>query len=372
MQTRRRGLPCCDRCGGPGIAARVARRPLLMSAVLGHHTGRPAAGGPALGFPADQPVSARAAPGGGHWPSGVPRDGAAPGGSHGLACVVTGIVLDASPQILVIGAGAGERRLVLPADAAVWRGGSAEPTALRAGETVTARLLPGRRDVAGKIWAGIGRVTGTIVTAEPGCLLVDEGTTRQRQAVAISSRAASRIQVRFPRLQPGSLIDVIGLRRDGVLEALVPATAQPSYLASRVSRPRWAARPAGGVLSGSATWHEPAPGEHSEGAAYPAVDAADGCQETAATGGSCSVLPYLAVGSRLPIRNDCNGASAVLAVTGCAAAARLFHDRCLTCDTSPRGRIADLTLASFAAMGGDLERGCFNATVTLGGRGMTR
>jgi hypothetical protein len=38
----------------------------------------------------------------------------------------------------------------------------------------------------------------------------------------------------------------------------------------------------------------------------------------------------------------------------------------VTCGTSPRGRIADLPMASFVAMGGDLERGCFNATVSLG------
>ena len=56
----------------------------------------------------------------------------------------------------------------------------------------------------------------------------------------------------------------------------------------------------------------------------------------------------------------------MLRVSGCAATAQLFCDRCVTCGTSPRGRIADLPMASFVAMGGDLERGCFNATVSLG------
>jgi hypothetical protein len=46
--------------------------------------------------------------------------------------------------------------------------------------------------------------------------------------------------------------------------------------------------------------------------------------------------------------------------------ARLFNDRCVVCATSPRGRIADLTVASFVALGGDLEAGCFNATLTIG------
>jgi len=67
----------------------------------------------------------------------------------------------------------------------------------------------------------------------------------------------------------------------------------------------------------------------------------------------------------LSVRNECTGAARVLPVTSCGAAARVFHDRCLTCGTSPRGRVADLTLLSFAELGGDLERACFNATVTV-------
>jgi len=68
----------------------------------------------------------------------------------------------------------------------------------------------------------------------------------------------------------------------------------------------------------------------------------------------------------LHIRNDCTASACKLPVTACAAIARLFNDRCVTCGTSPRGRIADLTMASFIALGGELERGCFNATVTMG------
>ncbi len=77
-------------------------------------------------------------------------------------------------------------------------------------------------------------------------------------------------------------------------------------------------------------------------------------------------MPYLAIGSVLRVRNECTGCDCVLPVTGCAAMARLFNDRCVTCGTSPRGRIADLTLASFVALGGELDRGCFNATITIG------
>jgi hypothetical protein len=44
--------------------------------------------------------------------------------------------------------------------------------------------------------------------------------------------------------------------------------------------------------------------------------------------------------------------------------AREFCDRCVTCGTSPKGRIADLTMAAFVELGGNLEDGCFNATLT--------
>jgi hypothetical protein len=53
-------------------------------------------------------------------------------------------------------------------------------------------------------------------------------------------------------------------------------------------------------------------------------------------------------------------------VTGCAAVATRFHDRCLACGASPRGRIAELTVASFVALGGELEQGCFNGTIETG------
>jgi hypothetical protein len=103
------------------------------------------------------------------------------------------------------------------------------------------------------------------------------------------------------------------------------------------------------------------------------VDPATGCAEDRAAGlppGQAPAyrsLPYLAIGSALAVRNECAGISCTLPVTGCAPVARLFNDRCVACRTSPRGRLADLTMASFVALGGELELGCFNATITIGG-----
>jgi hypothetical protein len=123
------------------------------------------------------------------------------------------------------------------------------------------------------------------------------------------------------------------------------------------------------TISGSVTWHDPVdepPGLL--GVSYPALDPGSGCAEDPV--GSVAPqfvrMPYLAVGSVLQVSNDCTGSSCMLSVTGCAAIARLFNDRCVTCGTSPRGRVADLTQASFIALGGELDRGCFNATITIG------
>jgi hypothetical protein len=102
--------------------------------------------------------------------------------------------------------------------------------------------------------------------------------------------------------------------------------------------------------------------------AYPALDPETGCAEAAVNGSQHGFarMPYLAIGSVLRVRNECTGKDCLTSVTGCAAISRLFNDRCVTCDTSPRGRVADLTIASFIALGGELERGCFNATITIG------
>jgi hypothetical protein len=286
--------------------------------------------------------------------------------------------------------------------------------------------------VADRIWAEIGRVTGTIVERDAGTLLVDEGTEQGRKILVIPEQASGRIQVRFPRLQPGYLVDVIGLRRPGFVEALIPATSQPPYRADQLPSPPLISGHIPDTISGTATWHEP--GEEPEdliGLAYPALDPETGCEghsllpvrdepgpaadpgrshsgrhtraSLARTGAGqpegrypaaadrhrhgsgeahdadqfavdphlagpgCVRLPYLSVGSVLRIRNDCAQQSRELPVTSCGAAARLFCDRCVTCGTSPRGRVADLTMSAFVDLGGELDRGCFNATITIGG-----
>src|ERR1700761_9239850 len=344
---------------------------------------------------------------------------------------VIGTVLDVSPHVLVLQTAGGEERLTLAASTAAWRGGPVAPAALRQGDRAIVKRNYVRNTVADRIWAEIGRVTGTIVERDSGTLLVDEGRDHGRKILVIPEPAAGRIQVRFPRLQPGYLIDVIGLRRPGFVEGLVPATSQPPYRADQPPSPPLISGGIPHTISGTATWHEA--GEEPEdllGLAYPALDPETGCeghglapahddlgpvaaesgrghpgrhtraslartspahldsQYVAAAGhGPCSgasradryavdphqagpgcvQLPYLSLGSVLRVRNDCAQRARELPVTSCGAAARLFCDRCVTCGTSPRGRVADLTMSAFVDLGGELERGCFNATITIGG-----
>jgi hypothetical protein len=302
-----------------------------------------------------------------------------------LAYTVTGRILDASPQILVLSTNQGEQRFPLSAAAKAWRGGPVSPAALRHGDhAIVRRSLPGG-PVVDRIWAEVGRVTGTIIEREgPVTLLVDEGPAKGRKIVIISAKTAGRIQVRFPRLEPGYLIDVIGLKHEGFLQALIPATSQPPYRADRPPAPPLISGHVPDPVSGTAVWHEP--GEEPQGLfglAYPALDPETSCERVAAappscsgdlhavdphaTGPGCVRLPYLSVGSMLRLRNDCTGRIRFLPVTGCGATARLFCDRCVTCGTSQKGRIADLTMAAFVELGGALETGCFNATMTIGG-----
>ena len=193
--------------------------------------------------------------------------------------VVIGTVLDVSPHVLVLQTAAGEERLTLAASTAAWRGGAVPPAALKQGDKAIVKRNYSRATVADRIWAEIGRVTGTIVERDAGTLLVDEGTEKGRKILVIPPRAAGRIQVRFPRLQPGYLIDVIGLRRPGFVEGVIPATSQPPYRADHPPSPPMVSGHIPASISGTATWHEA--GEEPEdllGVAYPALDPETGCE----------------------------------------------------------------------------------------------
>jgi len=285
--------------------------------------------------------------------------------------IVTGQVADVSPHIVVLDTAQGEQRITLSPCTTAWRGATVPPAGLRAGDVAIVRRHA-KRNVAERIWAQIGRVSGTIIETDGTALLIDQGPARRSRGIVLIDKGSLRkIQVRFPRLEPGYLIDVIGLRQQGYLRALAPATSQPPYRADHPPAPPLTSGRIPVPVSGTAVWHEP--GEEPPGLlglAYPALDPETNCERDVApakhaTGPGCVRLPYLSLGSAVRIRNECAGRSAVLPVTSCGAAARLFCDRCVECGTSPRGRIADLTMTAFVELGGNLEDGCFNATLAI-------
>jgi hypothetical protein len=290
--------------------------------------------------------------------------------SPGERTVVSGQVIDVSPHVLTLWTSSGEQRLTLTPDTKAWRGGPAAPASLRHNDDVILRTARHPQAVE-RIWAQIGRVTGTITESRGRELVVDEGPARGRRLVLIDKNSMRQIQVRFPRIAPGYLIDVIGLRRPGHLLAMTPATAQPPYRADHPPAPPLVNGHVPDQISGTAVWHEP--GRESPslyGVAYPALDPETGCeshgqQDPHSTGPGCVRLPYLSVGSAVSVRNECTGVTATVPVTSCGAASRLFCDRCVECGTSPRGRVADLTMTAFAELGGNLNDGCFNATLIV-------
>jgi hypothetical protein len=368
------GFACCNRCastppdgrssaasdpaGSVSLAgaAAVARRRLLKAAVLRRPQAESVPGGRQTDVVDLAPDDA-----------GSQSVGFAD--AFQLPRTVWGTIQDASPHVLVLNEGSRVQRFALTPDTVAWCGTQLEPASLLQGDKAIVRLHPFGRNVADRIWANIGRVTGIISERSGNQLLVNEGATREVQVITLQPRSLGRIQVRFPTLEPGYLVDIIGIRKRDELIGMIPATSQPAYPAQRLPAPPLVSRHVPDSIAGSATWHEPRdepPGIL--GVFYPALDPETGCCEDLAGGvrQGYSRMPYLAIGSVLRVRNDCTGSSCLMPVTGCTPIGRLFNDRCVTCGTSPRGRVADLTPASFIALGGELERGCFNATITIG------
>lgn len=275
--------------------------------------------------------------------------------------VVAGLILEAGPHLLVLADAHGnEIRQPISDQTATWYAGKADHSALQPGRWAIVRPTPDG-SAADRVWVDIVRASGTIVTRDRTKVEIDEGPHRGRTNVIIPARALSHILVRHPNLEPGYLFDVIGVRSDGGIVAVRPGAPQPSYTADRVPKPR-PVQPVPHVLAGTATWFGGL--NECRWAAYPALDpSSGGCP---AAHGGCARLPYLSLGSELLVRNECSGRSATIAVAQCGCVAARFCDRCVQCGTSPRGRIVELSAASFVDLGGDLDEGCFNVTVRVG------
>src|ERR687896_1289623 len=141
-----------------------------------------------------------------------------PGTDTSPLTATSGLILDASPHLLVIATSSGaEARLAMSDDTSVWYAGKAGPSALRAGRRAIVRPTADGL-AAERIWVDIVRATGTIVTLHGAELDVDEGPHRGRTHVTIPPHTLSHVMVRHPHFEPGYLIDVIGIRSaDGVI-----------------------------------------------------------------------------------------------------------------------------------------------------------
>lgn len=275
-----------------------------------------------------------------------------------------GRIVDVNAHRLILENTAGEEeRLVIAPWATAWRGREVSPAELPAGAHVIVRLIP-QGGAVERIWADVTRLTGTILGVSGGRDLsveLDCGPHRGRRTVAVPYRVSGRIRVRHPKLEPGYLFDAIGILEEGEPVACLPATSQPPYRAGSAPTPPPGYGETQPTISGTAVWSDGV--EAADGVAYPMLEQADaGC---AAAGRSCAGLPYLALGSRLRVRNVCARRSAVLPVVACGCVAGHFCDRCVECDTSPRGRIVEVTPVSFAGLGGELTKGCFIVRIGL-------
>ncbi|WP_433351614.1 hypothetical protein ACQP25_01100 [Microtetraspora malaysiensis] len=274
---------------------------------------------------------------------------------------ISGQILDATPHLLVIEDDRGqEERLVIAPWATAWRGGPIPPDRLPAGSRVIIRTRSGR--VADCVWADMTRMTGIILDVSGRRDLtveIDSGPHRGRRSVVIPYPATGRLLVRHPKLEPGYLFDAIGTVQDGAALAQVPATSQPPYRANAVPAPPPAFGGTRSRISGTAVWSDHA----DDGAAYPMLESSDtGCDQGVVPGVR---LPYLSLGSMLVVRNVCGRRATTVPIVACGCMAARFYDRCVDCETSPRGRIVELSALSYVRLGGDLTKGCFNAQVGL-------
>ncbi|WP_308286916.1 hypothetical protein [Actinomadura parmotrematis] len=274
-------------------------------------------------------------------------------------------MLDASPHLLVLHTADGERRLAMTGETSVRHGGlSGGLAALTAGCSVVVRQAP-QGPAAERLWVEPARIAGTILACGRGTVEVEMGPHRGRATVVVPPAARGPVQVRHPRLEPGFLFDAICVRTPDGPRAVRPGTPQPAH---RAGRPAAASRsaPAAELVQGTVTWFGDCVSAPGRGAAYPAVDPEGDAGGCAAAPRGCVPLPYLSLGSEIGVHNECGGHEGTVPVTECGCAAARWCDRCVECGTSPRGRLAELTPEAFVALGGDLEKGCFNAVLRPG------
>ena len=259
-----------------------------------------------------------------------------------------------------------------------WLGARTSPSALRAGDPVIIRHRD-RADAATR-----RRAAASPSASGPGSAGSRARSSRRTDGSSWSTRgstagAPQRVVIAAARRAPGpGALPQAGTRlparrhrhpaRRRHLLAVAPATAQPPYRAGHPPAAAPGRRPL------------PAPDQRNGGLARARRRAAPACSGSA-TPRSTRRPTAPQPGRRrhgvrpaaVPVARQRRARQQrVRRPRGRAAGHELtapwrrqFCDRCVECGTSPKGRVADLTMAAFVELGGNLEDGCFNATLTL-------
>ncbi len=111
--------------------------------------------------------------------------------------VATGVITEVREDAIVLDGPGGTEHFTVSPGTVTWLGARTAPSALRSGDQVIIRhrlldaATPMRR-LAERIWARIGRVTGTIVAAQGREFLVDAGRTDGSLRHVVVAAAAAR------------------------------------------------------------------------------------------------------------------------------------------------------------------------------------
>lgn len=126
------------------------------------------------------------------------------------ASVLTGVIATVRDDTLVLEGRHGTESVTVSPTTVTWLGARAAASVLRPGDPVIVRhrtsgAYPRTPRLAERIWARIGRVTGTIVAVDGREILVDAGRhDRQPRRVVIATAAQRQIEVRFPSSRPAT------------------------------------------------------------------------------------------------------------------------------------------------------------------------
>jgi hypothetical protein len=295
--------------------------------------------------------------------------------------------------------GTGRRVMQLTAATSIWKGGESLPAALRPGDDLMVKWLPGD-GLALRVWSNLTRVEGVVRSAGRSRLVLRfERPNRTHYDVAVEvARDALFGDFTTQSLGGGRTVSK-GMYADVIGEALPDGRVRGTLLyvhdgsagQAAPAGPQAQAPAADGgaalaTYSGNATWFACSSGagrcgtcstSRSDQAAWPALDTCGCCGSSCCDcSRGCKNQVYLRCGSAASVTSVCNSRTKTVYVADCGPCQRA---NCGGCSPDLCGRgcsdcrgytgvVIDLTRPTFAAFGYDpAVRGCFSCTVSAGG-----